>query len=180
MVDANDVCAVCGAEVPLGQPFAVRGGRVVHPVCVRMPTEPWRPDPQRPDVLRGRMTLVASDDRDGTRGALVGALRRAGAISLEAGSAATALSYLDTLAIDIIVTDLELPDDVGPLLSFARHRQTPVVVVTADAELRSDARTLGFDAALPKPVDDAAAVVDEVRAVLVARAPGARGSGAAH
>lgn len=101
-------------------------------------------------------------------------LRRAGYRALAAESAAEALSLIDTLRPDVVVTDLSMPevDGFGLVRRLRAHpagAHVPVVMVTASAPEVSPARALvaGVSALLPKPVvfvDLVVAVADALAA----------------
>ena len=62
-------------------------------------------------------TLLVVDDEDVVRNVIVRALEATGLRILTAGSAAEALAAAEGLQIDLLVTDLSLPDLSGPALA---------------------------------------------------------------
>ena len=118
-------------------------------------------------MLRGRTALVV-DDSPAMRRQLCQALQRAGFCTLEARDGADAWRRLQDAAVDVILTDINMPLLDGlKLISLVRasgpHRHTPVVVVTTEAGEadRRRAQGLGANGYLVKPVqsDDVLAVV---------------------
>jgi two-component system chemotaxis response regulator CheY len=118
-------------------------------------------------MLRGRTALVV-DDSPAMRRQLCQALQRAGFCTLEAHDGADAWRRLQDAAVDVILTDINMPLLDGlKLISLVRangpHRHTPVVVVTTEAGEadRRRAQGLGANGYLVKPVqsDDVLAVV---------------------
>jgi CheY-like chemotaxis protein len=132
---------------------------------------------EAPD-LRGRYVLVVDDEAD-ARELLVAALSRYGASVASAASAAEGRAVLLRQRPDVIVCDIEMPDEDG--YSFIRGlRQlpaeegggTPALALTAYAGAADRARALqeGFEEHLSKPASPAEL------AALVARLARATGS----
>jgi two-component system chemotaxis response regulator CheY len=118
-------------------------------------------------TYRGRIALVA-DDSPTMRRQLCQALQRVGFSTLEARDGADAWRRLQDVAVDVILTDINMPLLDGlKLISLVRangvHRRTPVVVVTTEAGAadRRRAQGLGANGYLVKPVqsDDVLEVV---------------------
>ncbi len=122
--------------------------------------------------LHGVRVLVVEDHAD-SRDLVRIALEEASAEVVTAGSAAEALERLDAGPIDVIVTDLGMPDVDGyDLVREMRRRERPearrpAVALTAFASAQDRERVLasGFQAHVPKPVEPAALL--EVVARLV-------------
>ncbi|MDQ3037903.1 MAG: response regulator, partial [Myxococcota bacterium] len=128
-----------------------------------------------PDLARlaGVRALVVDDEED-ARMLVATVLRRSGAEVRLAGSAAEALEMLHDADLDVLVSDIGMPDLDGITLI---HRiralppptcRIPAVAVTAYArsEDRDRAVAAGYDGFLSKPLD-----VDAL-AAIVARAVG--------
>jgi PAS domain S-box-containing protein len=123
-------------------------------------------------TLQGRHVLVVDDDPDAVD-LFAGVLRRAGAEVRKAASAAEALEAMSTMALDVVLSDIEMPGDDGfALIQCLRAggSRLPVVAVTAYGSIDDRVRALaaGFDAHVAKPVDaeELVAVVQR----LIARA----------
>jgi CheY-like chemotaxis protein len=122
--------------------------------------------------LHGVRVLDVEDHAD-SRDLVRIALEEASAEVVPAGSAAEALERLDAGPIDVIVTDLGMPDVDGyDLVREMRRRERPearrpAVALTAFASAQDRERVLasGFQAHVPKPVEPAALL--EVVARLV-------------
>lgn len=116
--------------------------------------------------LQGLVLLVVDDQQDG-RELIVHLLEASGAITHQADSVSVALGMLETLPIDLLVSDIAMPTRDGyDLIEALRahadssHRHLPAVAITAFArsEDRERALAAGFDAHLPKPIDRTALV----------------------
>jgi RNA polymerase sigma-70 factor (ECF subfamily) len=110
--------------------------------------------------LRNRSVLVVDDDAD-TLKLLTLVLQRAGATVVGASSAAQALRRLDVMWPDLLVTDLDMPEEDGYALlqhvqdrADARGRGLPSVAFSAHSSEQERKRTTraGFDLHLAKPV----------------------------
>ena len=105
--------------------------------------------------LNGMVILVVDDDND-SLDVMTTVLRSCGASVLMARTAAAALGYLDAAPrIDVVVSDIAMPDMDGLMLAarIRRHprRQTvPVIAMTAFYEQYAGAPH--FDALLRKPI----------------------------
>ncbi len=122
--------------------------------------------------LRGVSVLVVDDDPD-TREALEVVLRHAGARVRTAGSVPEALRASIESAIDVVVTDLAMPDRDGYALlealrgdEAAAGRHVPIIALTAAAtpEDRQRVDSAGFALHLTKPVEP----VEMLKAVAMA------------
>jgi CheY-like chemotaxis protein len=127
-------------------------------------------DTQASPAARGSLqnlsVLVVDDDAD-TLKLLTLVLQRAGATVLPASSAAQALRRLDVMWPDLMVTDLEMPEEDGyALLQHVRDRAglrgnlPPAVAFSAHGAEEDRTRTAqaGFDLHLAKPVRPAVLV----------------------
>lgn len=127
-----------------------------------------------PRVLSGLRVLVVDDDLD-TLEMFSVALTACGAEVLTASRARDALRYIAGHGLNVVVSDIAMPDGDGYWLveqirrqADVRTRAVPVVAVTAFGREHSRARALasGFTEHLQKPVDP------ETLCRMVARAAG--------
>jgi len=108
-----------------------------------------------PAVASHRILLV--DDDAAVRQTLAALLRASGQEVIEADSGPAALSWLETTAVDLVLTDLGMPQVTGWEVARAaksRRPDLPVVLLTGwgdqtEAEVSTDA---GVDRVLTKPV----------------------------
>ena len=122
-------------------------------------------------------TILVVDDSATTRSLVASYLAGWGEVEvLEAASGFEALRVLPSRAVDLIVTDINMPDINGlELISFVRanpnYRRIPVVIITTEnsAEDRKRGLDLGASDYLVKPFG-APALRRAVEAVLAARA----------
>ena len=126
-------------------------------------------------VLAGLRVLIVDDDED-ARDIIGTALRQAGARVTPAASARDACEIFDAVDVDVIVSDIAMPQGSGLGLvkhvrSTDRGRTIPIVALTAYARLEDRRRALdaGFDLHIGKPVEPAAVVY----ALATLRAPAA-------
>lgn len=114
----------------------------------------------RPGALQNLHVLVVDDDPDTVK-LLTLVLERAGALVVPATSAAQALKRIGAVWPDLLVTDLEMPDEDGyellkrvRSLPCGRGGHLPAVAFTAHGHDRDKDRTerAGFALHLPKPV----------------------------
>ena len=115
------------------------------------------PAPGLPD-FSGLLFLVVEDDAD-SREFLRTVLERCGARVVEADNVRTARQYIETLKIDLVVTDLALPHENGAaLLKWLRGLPAekggaiPAIAVTAYYEKFPPAQLSGWAAYLQKPL----------------------------
>jgi PAS domain S-box-containing protein len=109
-----------------------------------------------PPALPSRRILLVDDDA-AVRQTLAALLRASGQEVIEADSGAAALSWLETTPVDIVLTDLGMPQVTGwevARAAKARRPDLPVVLLTGwgdqtEAEVSEDA---GVDRVLTKPV----------------------------
>ena len=109
--------------------------------------------------------ILAVDDEQDTRDLLAAALGHAGAAVTTASSSREALAVLDSQVIDVVVSDIAMPDGSGydlvrDIRASGRGASVPVVAVTAysRAEDRDAALRAGFNAHIGKPFEPAALV----------------------
>jgi CheY-like chemotaxis protein len=130
------------------------------------------PDGADPTILKplAGIRVLFVDDEANARDMLAHLLRECGADVESVGSARDAVDAFDTQRFDIIVSDLEMPDEDGcSLIRTVRSRENltsgriPAVAMTAYGRAEDCARALaaGFDRHLVKPigVDDVVATV---------------------
>jgi DNA-binding NtrC family response regulator len=107
--------------------------------------------------LNGKVVLVVDDDPD-LRQAVIFDLRRRGCIIHEAGCGADAIEVVKNNKIDIVVTDVRMPNGSGVDL-LKQIRQTdpniPIVLLaTGFADLTEpEAKSLGAYGLIEKPID---------------------------
>jgi DNA-binding NtrC family response regulator len=113
-------------------------------------------------------TILVVDDEEAQRKVLSGFLRKKGFDVIQAGSADAALAEARGRTIDLVLTDLRMPDRDGLALLDELHHlnpEVPAVVMTAFGTIQTavDAMKRGAADYLTKPID-----LDELE-VLVAR-----------
>jgi CheY-like chemotaxis protein len=124
-----------------------------------------RPESRRSSgfaALPGIKVLIVDDDDD-TRELLADVLNRAGAEVTAASSAAEALAMLQRTTVDVLVSDIGMPDEDGyALIGKVRAlgptgERIPAIAVTAGARVedRSLALSAGFQLHMAKPIDPA-------------------------
>lgn len=113
--------------------------------------------------LDGIRVLVVDDQAD-TRELVESLLSERGAVVLQAASAAEALSTIETTYVDVLLSDIGMPDTSGyELIRRVRERERahggrlPAVALTAYAgrEARELALTAGFEQHVTKPITPA-------------------------
>ena len=112
-------------------------------------------------TLDGLRVLVLDDDAE-ARDLLGALLKGCAATVYAAGSAANARRILETDHVDVILSDIEMPEEDGysfirSVRAIQKTRTTPAVAITAYArsEDRTRAMLAGFQFHLPKPVEPA-------------------------
>jgi PAS domain S-box-containing protein len=118
--------------------------------------------------LTGLRLLVVEDQQD-ERDMLAEMLAGAGAMVLTAATAPQALGILEDEHVDLLISDISLPEVDGYELirrvraSGRSGRDLPAVAVTAfaDREVRRQALVAGYQMHIPKPLDQ-----DELHAVV--------------
>ena len=105
---------------------------------------------------KGRLLLI--DDDTAVRGLLRQILTSAGYVVMEAGDGRIGVSKLERNAIDLVITDLVMPEQEG--LETLRHLrltrpELPVIAISGafGGSFLKTARRFGAIATLPKPVD---------------------------
>jgi CheY-like chemotaxis protein/anti-sigma regulatory factor (Ser/Thr protein kinase) len=136
------------------------------------------PAPGAPrQALHGISVLLVEDEAD-ARDAVAAMLEHAGATVIVASSVREALAACERQAVDVVVTDLGMPDEDGFALARAvraqdghRNTETPLVALTGfvGTQDRSAVREAGFVMHLEKPVDFEA-LIEGLRAVTGRRA----------
>jgi hypothetical protein len=114
------------------------------------------------ELMLSGITVLAVDDDQTARDVLRALLADRGAIVTAVGSASDALHLLASQPVDVVVSDIGMPEFDGYELA-ARIREhadpgianIPLVALTAYASIHDRDRALGsgFDAYLPKPVE---------------------------
>ena len=141
-----------------------------------------REQPNGSNLLDGVRVLVVDDQPD-ARELLSMVLRYAGAEVLTADSAAAALDTLRHTRLDVLVSDIGMPDEdgfalIGRVRSLTSEEggATPAIALTAYATEEDRRRSLsaGFEDHLPKPVEPAELVA--LVAHLVGREGGRAGA----
>ena len=111
--------------------------------------------------IESLQVLVVDDDTD-TRDVLIAALEQSGAKVTAVASANEALMVIEHLHLDVLITDLGMPDRDGyellrqlRALETERGKTIPAIALTAYAsdEERMRALAAGFQMHLPKPVE---------------------------
>ena len=129
-------------------------------------------------------TALVVDDSPAMRRSLAQALDRMGLEVLEAADGALAWRKLQGAAVDVVLTDINMPVMDGlKLIALVRaggaHRTVPIVVITtesAEADRRR-AEALGANAYLVKPVQSQDVVATVERLLEAAAAGGGRATG---
>jgi DNA-binding NtrC family response regulator len=116
--------------------------------------------------------ILVVDDDDAVRHSLERILRVGGHEAMLAASGADALRVLDEHAVDVVLTDINMPemDGIELLMLFQeRAPDMPVIAISGGGlldkgDLLEDAGALGAAATLSKPfeIDDVLAAVAEV------------------
>jgi CheY-like chemotaxis protein len=107
---------------------------------------------------RGPSTLLVIDDDPAVRGFLRQILAGAGYIVVEAGDGRSGMSKIEPHRVDLVITDLVMPEQEG-LETLQRLRaerpNLPVIVISGafGGSYLKTARRLGATAALAKPID---------------------------
>jgi signal transduction histidine kinase len=112
-----------------------------------------------PTLLSGVRILVIDDDED-SRLLLQTALERVGAWVRAADSAANAFDFLEQQRVDVLISDIGMPEEDGislirRLRRLPRHRTLQAVALTAYARSEDATRALaaGFQRHVTKPAD---------------------------
>jgi signal transduction histidine kinase len=134
------------------------------------PRDATAASPRSTPALARRRILVVDDDAP-VRHTLASLLRASGQEVVEADSGAEALRWLETTAVDLVLTDLGMPDVTGwdvARAAKARHPDLPVVLLTGWGDQVGTEAPPGVrvDRVLTKPVPRSAvlAVIAELSA----------------
>jgi CheY-like chemotaxis protein len=108
-------------------------------------------------LLTGRHVLVVEDDAD-SRNAIKLTLEASGASVNTAASASEALAALVAHPVDVVVSDLAMPEQSGfwliaKIRQLFPRRHVPVIAVTGHPFPSDGVRRAGFDDVMPKPPD---------------------------
>jgi DNA-binding NtrC family response regulator len=103
-------------------------------------------------------TILVVDDEESQRKVMAGFLRKLGFEVLQGSGAAAALEHARARAVDLVVTDLRMPDTNGLELLAGLHEinpEIPVIVMTAFATVKTAVEAMKRGAAdyLTKPID---------------------------
>jgi CheY-like chemotaxis protein len=158
--------------------------RVELPLTVPEPPAPAVPPPTAMPVvtLRGLRVLVVDDDPD-TVDLFSRVLREGGVELRSASSAAEALRVFGDWRPDVLISDVEMPEEDGyslirrvRALGAAQGGDVPAVAITAYGRMADRVRLLaaGFNMHVPKPVEPGELMV---LLAAVARPAGADGHG---
>ncbi len=141
---------------------AVRDTAIIADDFGRPPLAPAaEPSFTCPPALMALRVLVVDDEPD-ARELLATVLGRCQADVIGVGSAAEAMDLLSRLTPDLIISDIEMPDEDGyrlieqvRALDAERGRQIPAIALTAHARIEDRLRALsaGFDTHIAKPVE---------------------------
>ena len=155
-----------GATFTVTLPAAVGAGATRHavanPAPDAAPAGPMEPMP----VLDGICILLVDDEED-ARDVMASALEACGATVKSAPSAREALDILESTTVDLLLSDIAMPEQDGYALirevramSSAHLASIPAAAVTAHArkDERERALAAGFQMHLTKPIDPAALV----------------------
>jgi CheY-like chemotaxis protein len=179
--DVTAYAAVAGADGPTLLRLSLSLERVGGAVLIRIDAVESQPMPvdsgAAGDVPQSRLKVLVADDDEPVRRFVARALRGAGCDVLEAcnGREATRLTFSHD--VDVLITDLVMPEQEGIETTRQLRRQFPSLGIIAMSGaftglMLEAARHLGADATLEKPLT-ARQVIDTVRQVSAARA-GAR------
>jgi signal transduction histidine kinase/CheY-like chemotaxis protein len=153
----REIVTLHGGTVTAASDGSGRGSTIeVRIPCVRG-TRPHATQPAvTPPVALSDIHVLVVDDDARVLNALRILLERAGAQVCCAKSAAVALASLDRDPIDIVVSDLAMPDEDGLELIHrirALSSTVPAIALTGHHEASDRALAAGFDMCLAKPID---------------------------
>jgi DNA-binding response OmpR family regulator len=127
-------------------------------------------------VLSGRRVLIVDDDSD-WRCLIRSVLEMCEAVVSEAESVEQAKALLDTESVDLIISDIEMPNEDGfALLREVRARpsiaNTPIIAWSARSDLAhrapsADSPSKGFDLYLGKPLHPST-LIERIAALMSA------------
>ncbi len=103
--------------------------------------------------------ILVAEDSAAMRGLIISTLEAMGGFEIvEAGNGFEALRLLPREKVDLVITDINMPDINGlELVNFCRHtphyRQTPLIIISTEGSARDREKglSLGADAYLVKP-----------------------------
>ena len=103
-------------------------------------------------------SILLVEDHDDTRQAFAGLLRNWGHEVFTSDSSARGLAFLDANGVDVILSDIGLPDKDGyAFIAQVREKNSKVMAIAMSAFFtagdRCRCREAGFDMYYPKPVD---------------------------
>ena len=108
------------------------------------------------ELREARCTILLVDDHRDVQEMMKGILERRGYEVVVAGSVATALDVIASRHVDVVISDLRLPDGSGYALA-SRLAEMGIVAIaltgSAAAEDAAQSREAGFLEHLTKPVD---------------------------
>lgn len=120
-------------------------------------------------------TILAVDDSPSMREMLAAVLRGAGYHVIEAEDGVKALALAEAYAIDVVLTDHNMPNMDGlslvkNLRGLASYRETPIMMLTTESsqEMKEKGRNAGATGWMVKPFDPDR-LVKMVKALLGAR-----------
>lgn len=131
------------------------------------PPDEDRPPPAELSRLDGIHVLAVDDERD-ARELLTAILTQSGAVVTTASGVADALEELRLATPDLLLSDIEMPNEDGyslirrvRALEEGRERRLPAIALTAHARSSDRARALaeGYQLHMPKPVEPAELVL---------------------
>jgi CheY-like chemotaxis protein len=154
----EDALSSCGAREPgisfLEKPFTP--GTLAH--AVRSTLDALLP-----------ATILVADDEEGVRSFLRSVLEKAGYVVIEAGDGNQALALLGHTRVDLVITDLAMPEKEGiETIQQLGRLPTPVKIIAMSGAfgpaLLEAARNLGACASFSKPIhpNDLVATVSRV------------------
>jgi signal transduction histidine kinase/ActR/RegA family two-component response regulator len=170
-IEASSKGKGCGAEFTVMLP-KLRVPAIVGDADIRVPTAPSA----RADTLVGKRVLIVDDDAD-ARSLIEKVLRWHGAETIVASSAKEAEELVKSRPVDVLISDLGMPEEDGIELiqqirtqGFGPEVQIPAIALTAYTSEEDELWALasGFQIHLGKPVEpaqlvDAIAELAEVR-----------------
>ena len=103
-------------------------------------------------------SILLVEDHDDTRKAFAGLLRNWGHEVFTSDSSARGLAFLSRNVVDLILSDIGLPDEDGyDFIAQVREKDSKVMAIAMSAFFtagdRSRCREAGFDMYYPKPLD---------------------------
>ena len=165
-----------GATFVVALPSTPTDPSIDHATAIHAGARPDAPASRVP--LTGLRVVVVDDDRDALDLAMA-ILSGAGAVVRLSSSAAEALDAVRAWRPDVLVADIEMPDEDGywlignvRALGDAEGGRTPAVALTAygRAQDRTRSLTAGYNMHVPKPVDPS-----ELTAIVASLAAGSAG-----